>query len=197
MLVSRKEGLFFCFRREEVFFCSDKTRFCFKKKKKHNSFLVSRKERLSFLVLLFKQRRADQVLFQEKEETQSVCFRKPGFVSRKRRNTKCLFQKTRFCFTKNWVLFKKKKGCLFQEPLKEEKNRCLCLSKKKNRCSFLLLCSRRKNQKKRRKEQVFFCSRKEGRTRRKEEPEEKPETRRKEEPEEKPGVVRKNHVVSC
>ena len=131
MLVSRRAVLLFQKRRE------DKTRFCFKKKKKHNSFLV----------LLFKQRRADQVLFQEKEETQSVCFRKPGFVSRKRRNTKRLFQKIRFCFTKNQVLFKKKKKNqvfvsfkgtgVVQEGRtrrKEEKNRC---------------CSRRKNQKKR------------------------------------------------
>ena len=84
-----------------------------------------------------------------------------------------------------------------RRPEEKQETRCLCLSKKKNKCSFLLLCSRRKNQKIRRKEQVFFCSRKEGRSRRKEEPEEKPETRRKEEPEEKPGVVRKNHVVSC
>ena len=55
--------------------------------------LVSRKEGLSFLVLLFKQRKAERRREEKRreekrrEDKRREEKRKPGFVSRKRRNT--------------------------------------------------------------------------------------------------------------
>ena len=171
-----QEGLFFCFRREEktkpgfvsrkrrntilfLFCCSsreEQTRFCFKKKKKHKAFVSE-----------------NQVLFQEKEETQSVCFRKSGFVSprtrccsRRRRRTRCL------CLSKEQVLFKKEEPeekkkrtgvvqegrtrrkemvlfffCLFQEPLAEEPLEELLVSRTAQKQWFVAACFKNRSKK--------------------------------------------------
>ena len=75
--------------------------------------LVSRKEGLSFLVLLFccsaVQRKADnvKVLF----DNVKVLFKKTTFLKK----TRFLF----ICFKKGLFQEQEEKGCLFQEPLKE------------------------------------------------------------------------------
>ena len=95
----------FCFRKEMVlfFFClfqeplvsRIQRRPGFVSRKRRNTMLVSRKEGLSFLVLLFKKTRF--CLF---------ISRKEGFVSRTRRAAaSCLFQEPRA------ACFKNKKGC--------------------------------------------------------------------------------------
>ena len=131
-------------------------------------------------VLLFRQ---NQVLFQEKEETQFFsCFKKrkaffscsavqaeksrPGFVSRKRRNTKRLFQKTRFCFKKKkkHKVFVSENQVLFHQELgvvQEEEG--LLVSRTAQRRKEQVFVSFKKE------EQVFFSSS----LFKKEEPEEK------------------------
>ena len=93
MLVSRKEW----FVSEEKNRLKKRTA-CFKKRTAR------------FLVLLFKQRRADQVLFQEKEETQSVCFRKPGFVSKEEKE-----ETQSVCFRKPGFVSPRTRCCFLQE----------------------------------------------------------------------------------
>ena len=93
--------------------------------------LVSRKEGLSFLVLLFKQRR------EEKKTTFWFCL----FVSR-------------------MVCFKNKKGCLFQEPLAAcFKNRELLVSRTAQRNGAVLFFSSSACFKNRSKKMVRFFER--------------------------------------
>ena len=126
----------------------NKTRFCFRKEERTGVLLFNKKPGFVFLFqenkVLFVCFKNKKGLFQKKnclfQEPKNSKKRRPGFVflfqewfvSRTRRKEDLVF----VSFKKTGVLFFKKKNGSFLKN-RSEKNRCLCLSKKKNRCSFL------------------------------------------------------------